>query len=186
MRCRLTPLLGLALWVLSPGPCLAESGPPAWPVRANISMPLGSTWGREKLEGFTWGFRPALLVYPTQTSRGIGAGPYAEYLIDARTHTMWSYGMLSTAPVLSFDALDLRVGGFVGVRGSGEGDDHARRLAVGALTELVLPAYLYDFRVGVRLDGTFDDRGVSATSLLVELDLIAVLGALAYASAGAR
>lgn len=186
MRARLTALLGVVAWVLTQSPCRGEEGPPAWPVRANVSMPLGSTWGREKLEGFTWGFRPALLAYPTSNGRGVGAGAYAEYLIDARTHTMWSYGAIASAPVVSFDALDLRVGGFVGVRGSGEGDDEARRLALGALTELVLPAYLYDFRVGLRLDGTFDDRGMSATSLLLELDVIAVLGLLAYASAGAR
>lgn len=172
--------------VLAPGLARAESGPPAWPVRANVSMPLGSTWGREKLHGFTWGFRPALLVYPTDRGRGFGFGAYAEYLIDARTHTMWSYGAIASAPVVSFDMFDFRVGGFVGPRGSGEGNDDARRLAVGTLAELVVPAYVYDFRVGLRLDGTFDDRGMSATSLLFELDLVAVAGLFAYASAGAR
>jgi hypothetical protein len=93
---------------------------------------------------------------------------------------------MATVPVVSFDIFDVRVGGFVGPRGSGDGNDHARRLATGALAELVVPAYLYDFRVGIRLDGTFDDRGMSATSLLFELDLVAVAGLFAYASSGMR
>ena len=177
---------GLLALVLAPGLAHAEAGPPAWPVRANVSMPLGSTWGREKLHAFTWGFRPALLVYPTSTGHGFGFGAYAEYLIDARTHTMWSYGAMATVPVVSFDIFDVRVGGFAGPRGSGDGNDHVRRLVLGALSELVVPAYLYDFRVGIRLDGTFDDRGMSATALLFELDLVAVAGLFAYASSGMR
>lgn len=174
--------LAAGLW-LAPRPALAEDAPPAWPVRANLSMPFGSTLGREKLHGFTWGFRGALLAYPTSNGRGVGFGGHADALIDAQTHSMWSLGAVSTVPVARFELVDFRLGGLVAMRQSGEGNDDARRLAVGVFSELDLPAYLYDFRVGIRVDGTFDDRGMSATSLLLEVDLIALFGLFAYAGA---
>lgn len=162
----------------------AERAPPAWPVRANVSMPFGSTFGREQLHGFTWGFRPALIAYPTDSGHGPGLGVFAEYLIDANTHAMWSLGGIGSVPLARFDIFDLRIGGMVGARGSGEGNDDERRLVLGAVTELVVPAYLYDFRVGVRLDGTFDDRGVSATTLVLEVDMVALIGLAAYGASG--
>lgn len=149
-------------------------------------MPLGSTWGREKLNGFTWGFRGALLAYPTPGSRGVGVGGFADALIDGRTHSMYTLGLVSTVPILRLDFIDWRVGAFAGTRSSDEGGDDERRLAAGVLTELALPAYLYDFRLGLRLDGTFDGGGNSARSLLFEVDIAVLLGALGYAASGAR
>lgn len=167
-------------------PAAAEQAPPAWPVRLNVSMPFGNTFGREEMHGFTWGFRPALIAYPSHAGHGPGLGFFGEYLIDAKTHAMWSLGGLGSVPVASFDIFDLRIGGLVAQRGSAEGNDDARRLLLGALTELTVPAYLYDFRVGLRFDGTFDDEGVSATSLLLEVDVVAVLGLVMYGASGAR
>jgi hypothetical protein len=157
---------------------------PAWPVRINASMPLGDTWGREQMHGFTWGFRGSLLVYPTDSGRGVGAGGYGEMLLDAQTHGMSSLGATLTAPVLSWDILDVRLGGAVGARWSDADDE--RRLATALISELVIPAYVYDFRLGVRLDGTFDGSGMSATSLLFEVDVIAVLGAIAAAAGSSK
>lgn len=142
-------------------------------------MPLGSTWGREKLEGFTWGFRPALLAYPTSNGRGVGAGAYAEYLIDARTHTMWSYGAIASAPVVKSHDRPARRR----LRRRARQRRGRRRSATpgawGADRAGVTRVFRNDFRVGLRLDGTFDDRGMSATSLLLELDVIPGAGALA-------
>lgn len=179
-----TLALLLAAAALAPRPAEAHEQPPAWPVRANVSMPFGTTLGREKMDGFTWGFRPALLAYPTSSGRGFGLGAFGEYLIDADTHAMWSLGGIATVPVLSFDIFQLRVGALAGARGSAEGNDGARRLLVGGLTELAVPAYLYDFRVGFRVDGTFGDGGARAASLLVEIDVVALLGLVLYGAAG--
>jgi len=173
-------ILALSVLTCAAGAARAEPPPPAWPVRLNLSMPFGTTFGRETLHGFTWGFRPALLAYPTASGHGFGFGGFADFLIDAETHQMWSLGGLATAPVLSFDIFDLRAGGLVGARGSAEANDAKRRLVVGALAELVVPAYLYDFRVGLRVDSSFDERGSSARTLLLELDVVAVLGLVMY------
>ncbi len=168
--------------------CLAraEEAPPAWPVRLNVSMPFGSTFGRDTLHGFTWGFKPTLVAYPTHGGHGPGLGVFGEYLIDAETRAMWSLGGIGSARLASFDIFDFRLGGLVAERGSAEGNDDARRLLLGAIAELTVPAYLYDFRVGLRFDGTFDDEGVSATSLLLEVDVVAVLGLVMYGASGAR
>lgn len=174
----------LCFW-LWPSAARAD-GLPAWPVRLNVSMPLGSTWGREKLNGLTWGFRGALLSYPAPGGRGLGVGGWADALLDGRTHSMYTLGLLSTVPLAHLDLVDFRAGAFVGTRSSGEGGDDEKRLAAGALLELALPAYLYDLRLGVRLDGTFDNQGSSARSLLFELDVAVLLGAIGYAAGGAR
>jgi hypothetical protein len=157
--------------------------PPAWPVRFNVSMPLGDTWGRENVHGFTWGFRGALLVYPTADGRGVGAGGYADALIDGRTRSMYSVGAIMTAPVVSWEIADLRLGGAVGERFVGDAQVE-RRLATALLAELVIPAYVYDFRLGVRADGTFDSQGMSARSLLVEVDIAVLLAAIGWAASG--
>jgi hypothetical protein len=159
---------------------------PAWPVRVNVSMPLGSTWGRERLHGFTWGFRSALLAYPTASGRGPGLGAMGDLLIDAKTHQMWSLGGVATFPVVKLGPIDFRVGGIAGTRGSLEPGDDGRRLLLGTVGELAGPAYLYDFRLAARLDATIDDAGVSATSLLFEVDVVAVLGLVIAGASGVR
>lgn len=179
---RLALAFSLAALACPAGARAEERFPPAWPARLNVSMPFGVTFGREKLDGFTWGFRPALLAYPTSTARSVGAGVFGEYLIDADTHAMWSLGALSTVPLVRIDFMDFRVGGLAAVRGSAEAGDGRRRFLAAMTAELAAPAYLYDFRVGLRADGTFDDRGLSASSLLLEVDIVALVGLVAYGS----
>ncbi len=157
-----------------------------WPVRLNVSMPLGYTFGSEKLHGFTWGFRGIAHAYPT--GRGIALGGYAEMLIDTQTHSMSSFGGSVSVPVRGYELdeswdMDWRVGGYGGVRYSSEGNDPDARLATGMFTELAIPAYLYEFRIGVRIDGTFHD-GLSSTSILLDLDLIGLIGLVAWGAGG--
>ncbi|MBK7582933.1 MAG: hypothetical protein IPI67_22395 [Myxococcales bacterium] len=164
----------------------ADKAPPAWPVRANVSMPFGSTGGREQLQGFTWGFRGSVSVYPTDSGRGVGVGVYIDTLIDAQTHSLSSWGGAFAVPFASADWIDFRVGAYAGSRGSSEGGDNQRRLAAGVFTDVVLPAYLYDLRGGLRLDSSFDGRGMSSRSLLFEVDIAALLGLFALAGSGVR
>jgi len=177
--------LALLALLFLPTEALADSKPPAWPVRANVSLPLGASWGRERVHGFTWGFRGTLAAYPFDDGRGAGGGVFADDLIDANTHSFGTYGLLATVPFASFDWFDVRAGAYGGLRRSGEGGDDARRLGTGLTAELALPAYLYDFRVGLRFDATFDGRGMSSRSFLVEVDVVALLGLFGLA-AGAR
>lgn len=173
--------LGAALWLL--GPRARAEDLPAWPVRFNVSLPLGKTYGRESMHGFTWGFRGSLLAYPTASGRGLGVGLYAEALDDAQSHSSSAVGAVCTAPLWSWEWLDWRLGGAVGSR-SFEQDDE-RRISTALITEWVLPAYVYDFRLGLRADATTDSNGVSATSLLVEVDVAVLLAGIGVA-AGAR
>ena len=64
--------LALLALLFLPTEALADSKPPAWPVRANVSLPLGASWGRERVHGFTWGFRGTLAAYPFDDGRGAG------------------------------------------------------------------------------------------------------------------
>ncbi len=144
-------------------------------------MPLGHTGGSEKLHGFTWGFRGSVNAYPVGR---LALGGYAEMLLDAETHNMSSFGGSIAHPVRTWTLgprsfLDWRVGAYGGVRYSGEGNDPDARFATGVFTDLALPAYLYEVRVGLRIDGTFYD-GLTATMILVDLDIAVLLAAFAY------
>jgi hypothetical protein len=151
-------------------------------VRLNVSLPLGYTFGRDQLHGFTWGFRASGDLYPTSSRRGVGFGPYGEVLLDARTHSLWTLGGTVTAPVLRTDWVDVRTGAFVGRSSKGTRSGGDTGLAVGALAYVALPAYLYDFRVGVRIQGVLSEGSLSSTSLLVDVDLIGLLGVIGWAA----
>lgn len=175
------PLVTLVTGVGVRAACADEE----WPVRLNVSMPIGYTFGSERLHGFTWGFRGSANVFPA--GRELAVGGYAEMLLDTRTHSLSSYGASMSYPVKSYKlesnwAMDWRLGGYGGVRYSGEGTDHDTRLATGVFTELAVPAYLYEFRIGLHIDGTFSG-GLSATTIVLDLDL-ALLVALAARGAG--
>lgn len=176
MSLRLVALLLLPL--LAPGAARAEGV--AWPVRLNLTLPLGYTWGTERLHGFTWGLRGTAHVYPT--ARGTALGGYAEMLLDAKAHSSPSFGASASFPlrVGIEDALDWRMGGYTGVRWASESAGRAARLATGVFNSLEMPAYLYDFRVGLRLDATLGEP--LTLSLLFELDLAALLALLAAGS----
>lgn len=155
---------------------------PRWPVRINLALPLGYTGGSGPVHGFTWGFATAVNAYPTRD--GIAIGAYAELLIDAQTRNMADVGITGSYPVVRFLesrdlSLDLRVGGYAGVR-----DVNGTSVAAGVFTQLTLPAYLYEFRVGIRLDGTLDDGALRTTSVLFDLDVGALLAA--FAAAGSK
>jgi hypothetical protein len=105
-------------------------------------------------------------------------------LLDAKTHSMSSFGASVAVPVTDFELdpdwyMDGRVGACGGVRYSGEGNDDDARLATAVFTELAVPAYLYEFRVGVRVDGTFHD-GLSSTTVAADLDLVGLVGLIAW------
>lgn len=155
---------------------------PRWPVRLNLALPLGYTGGPGPVHGFTWGFATAVNAYPT--GDGIAIGAYAEILIDAQTRHMADVGITGSYPVLRFLegrdlSLALRVGGYAGVR-----DVNDTSMAAGVFTQLTLPAYLYEFRVGVRLDGTLDGGALRSRSVLFDLDIAALLAA--FAAAGSK
>lgn len=177
--------------VTTPAPATAPPVTPAprrdgftvWPVRVHLALPLGSTWGRERVNGFSWGFRAALQVYPTRGWRGLGVGAFAETLLDAQTHSHETFGALATFPLASWSWGALRAGGTAGVRWVGEGAATRPVAAAGAQLELAVPAYLYDLSLGVRLDTTLDDTGFTAASLLVDVDLAVLLAAVAAAGA---
>lgn len=152
---------------------------PRWPVRINLGLPIGYTGGDGPVHGFTWGFATAINAYPTRD--GIALGAYAEILLDASTRNMADVGITGSYPVLRFlesrdSSLDLRLGGYAGIRDVG-----GSSLAAGAFTQLTLPAYLYEFRVGVRFDATIDGNGMRSTSVLFDLDVGALLAAFAAA-----
>lgn len=161
-------------------PAPRNEGFTAWPVRAHIAMPLGSTLGHDHLQGFSWGFRGVLQAYPTAGFRGIGVGGFAEMLIDAETRSWSSFGAVVTAPVVSWSWGGLRAGGAAGARYRGDADPRGPALSLAATFEFVVPAYLYDLGLGLRADATIDETGVAAVSLLVDVDVavvIAMLGA---------
>lgn len=164
-------------------PAPQRDGFTAWPVRVHLALPLGSTWGRERVNGFSWGFRAALQVYPTREWRGFGVGAFAETLLDAQTHSHETVGALATFPLASWSWGGLRAGGTAGVRWVGEGAATHTVAAAGALLELAVPAYLYDLSLGVRFDTTLDDTGFTAASLLVDVDLAVLVAAVAAAGA---
>ncbi len=157
-----------------------DAGLDSWPVRVHLSMPLGSTFGHDHLQGFSWGFRGALQVYPTRGFRGVGVGGFAEMLLDAETRQYATFGGVVTGPIVSWPWGGLRAGGMAGARYRGDADPRGAALELGAQVELVVPAYLYDLSLGLRVDTMIDETGLVATSLLVDVDLavlVAMVGA---------
>jgi hypothetical protein len=158
----------------------ADTPPAAWPVRINVSLPLGYTWGDDKLRGFTWGFRGSVEAYPTKGGRGVGVGGYGELMMDAQTDTRLGLGALVTAPVVSGDWAALRVGGTAGWSW-GDNGGMSNGLSVGAFSNVAMPVYLYDLRAGLVVRGFFTDKGLSSTSVLFDVDLVGLLGAIGWA-----
>jgi hypothetical protein len=172
-------VLGLAWWLGCPGSARADQ---EWPVRINVSMPFGYTSGDEDLHGFTWGFRGSVNGYPIGR---LAVGGYAEMLLDAETRSMSSFGGSVAYPVKTWPlkpgwSADWRVGVHSGVRYMGQGPTAETRMVAGIFTEFVIPAYLYELRFGVRVDGTFDD-GLTATTMVVDIDIALLLGLLGRA-----
>lgn len=155
----------------------------AWPVRLNLALPVGYTFGSDRFGGFTWGLRGSVDVYPRRDGRGTSVGAYAEVLVDARTETLWTLGGAVTTPTIAGEVAELRAGGMAGWttrpgRGGGPG------LTVGALSYGSIPAYLYDFRLGLRVGVVFDERGLGPTSVLADLDLVGLIGLYGWAQGG--
>lgn len=167
-------------------PRAREPAPPfaSWPVRVHLSMPLGSTFGHDHLQGFTWGFRGTLQVYPTPGFRWVGIGGFAEMLLDAETRQYTTFGGVLSGPVASWSWGDLRAAGTAGARYRGDADPRGAALELGAQIELVLPAYLYDLSLGLRVDTMIDETGLVATSLMVDVDLAVLV--LMLGAAGIR
>ncbi len=155
-----------------------------WPVRIHVAMPLGSTWGRERVNGFSWGFRGELAVYPTRGWRGLGLGGFAEVLLDGETHSHSTLGAQVTYPLFAWPWGGFRAGLYGGVRDVGEGREVRNVAAFGALLNFGVPAYLYDLALGFRYDVTVDGVGVSAQTFVVDVDLAVVIAAFGAAGAG--
>ena len=161
----------------------AHAEQPAWPVRANLSLPLGYTAGTDRLHGFTWGFRLAVNAYPTR--RGLALGAYTEVLIDTLPRTMFSIGAAASTRVHTFgDAVDLRLGAYGGLRWSGERDDDDTRIVTGLQGSFELPFYLYDLRAGARVDATFTRGAWTATTIVFDVDVLALIAVFGRAYGG--
>ena len=166
-------------------PRRAESrGPATLPLRVHLALPLGSTSGDDHLQGFTWGFRGVLQLHPAAGYRGVGVGAFGEVLLDTRTHQYATWGALVSAPIWNWTWVGLRAGASLGWRTRDDGGLRGDAVSLAGFVELMLPAYIYDLGLGVRVDATLDRTGVAAVSLLVDVD-VAVLFA-AFALAGLR
>ncbi|MBP9086333.1 MAG: hypothetical protein KBG15_09440 [Kofleriaceae bacterium] len=164
--------------VALPTTAVAEKPLPAWPVRFNIAMPLGGTWGSDRVHGFSWGFRAHGQGFVTP--RGPAFGAYAEMLLDVRTNSAVTTGVSASVPVLRIvDAIDWSVTAYGGLRWID--NDDQRRINLGVGTSLNLPFYFYQTSVGVRVDTTLRDSKFSSVALLVDLDLLALIALYAYA-----
>lgn len=163
--------------VISIAPAIAAADA-SWPVRLNLSTPLGTTWGTERMHGATWGLRAAATVYPT--NHGVAFGASAEMLLDFETHGMSTFATHVTMPLADFGA-QWRVGAYGGVRFASEPGDDEPRFVAGVLTQLAVPAYLYEIGLDVRLDATLRRDELSAGSLLVDVDLLALVAAVGAA-----
>lgn len=180
----LVALLSRVALAQSPPAVPARPSPPTptWPVRFNLSVPLGSTFGSRRFDGFSWGFRGVVQAYPAPQGRGIGVGGFAEILFDADQNSQATFGAVVTRPLAGWSWGDLRAGLNVGARFLGEGSTSRTAVGAGVHLGVTVPAYLYDFSLGVRLDATIDNAGVSAMAVLVDVDLAALLAAFAAAS----
>jgi len=158
--------------------------PPAWPVRLHLALPLGSTFGEDHLQGFTWGFRAVAQTYPAQGHRGFGVGAFAELLLDASTRQYGTWGAVFSGPIWNGSWVGLRAGGTLGWRTRDDAGLRGDAVSLAGFVEVVLPAYLYDLGLGLRVDATLDRTGVAAVSLMVDVDLAVLIAA--FALAGAR
>ncbi len=182
----LAPALGfavaVALFAVAPPASAAESSSPAlasaWPVRVNLALPLGATYGTDDLHGFTWGVRSTLMAYPTASGRGFGVGGYGEMLIDSTTRSSWTLGGTASLPIAQWEWGDLRVAG----HGGYTTNDVRRGISFGIGAAVQLPFYFYDVQLGVRVTNTVSEGGHFGTSLLCDLDLGVLLAA--YGSKG--
>lgn len=157
---------------------------PAWPVRLHLALPLGSTFGEDHLQGFTWGLRAVAQTYPTAGHRGFGVGAFAEILFDATTRQYGTWGAVFSGPIWNGSWVGLRTGATLGWRTRDDGGLRGDAVSLAGFVEVVMPAYLYDLGLGLRVDATLDRTGVAAVSLLVDVDLAVLIAA--FALAGAR
>ncbi len=172
-------LLAAILVVSLPTTAWAEVPQPAWPVRLTIAMPIGSTWGTERVHGFSWGFRSHVQAFIKP--HGPALGGYLEMLLDAKTHGATSAGLSAGLPVLRIvNAIDWNVTAYGGLRWINNEDAHRINLGIG--TSFNFPFYLYQAGLGVRVDTTLRNGSFSAVSLLVDVDLVLVLGLIGYAA----
>ena len=162
----------------------SSRSPPAWPVRLHLALPLGSTFGEDHLQGFTWGFRAVAQAYPTSGHRGFGVGAFAELLFDVSTRQYGTWGAIFSGPIWNGSWVGLRTGATLGWRTRDDAGLRGDAVSLAGFVEVVLPAYLYDLGLGLRVDATLDRTGVAAVSLLVDVDLAVLLAA--FALAGAR
>ncbi len=158
--------------------------PAAWPVRLHLALPLGSTFGEDHLQGFTWGFRAVAQAYPTPGHRGIGVGLFGEFVFDVSTRGYGTWGAVVSGPIWNWSWLGLRAGGTLGWRTRDDGGLRGDAVSLAGFVEVVMPAYLYDLGLGLRVDATLDRTGVAAVGLLVDVDLAVPIAA--FALAGAR
>lgn len=77
--------------------------------------------------------------------------------------------------------MGLRTGATLGWRTRDDGGRLGDAVSLAAFVEVVMPAYLYDLGLGLRVDATLDRTGVAAVSLLVDVDLAVLLAAVALA-----
>lgn len=169
----------------TPPPRRAVSrGPAAWPLRLHFALPLGSTFGEDHLQGFTWGIRGVAQAYPTAGYRGFGVGAFGELLLDATTRQYGTWGAVFSGPIWNWTWVGLRAGATLGWRTRDDAGLRGDAVSLAGFVELVMPAYLYDLGLGLRVDATLDRTGVAAVSLLVDVDLAVLIAA--FALAGAR
>lgn len=185
LRWLLPPLVAAATLLLRPGEARADRGPDAWPVRVNLALPIGDTFGSDRFHGFTWGLRAAVEAYPDEKARGVGFGPFGEVLWDAKTHSRWTLGGGVSTPLVSGDHVAWRIGALAGWTSSGDGTADGRtrsELTLGVGTHVAVPFYLYDFRLGVQLRTSVSSDGFSCTTALFDLDLVGLIGAVGIAN----
>jgi len=153
---------------------VAHADEPRWPIRLNVAMPFGYTAGHEALHGFTWGFRAAATVHPARD--GLAVGGYAEMLLDADTDALDSFGVTAAYPLIRHDdcCFEWRAGLSAAVRTSDSDND--KRGVFGVSTHVAMPFYLYELRVGVRFEATEHRGSLSAESVLIDVDLLAIAG----------
>ena len=68
-----------------------------------------------------------------------------------------------------------------GIRASDHDDD--RRAVIGISSHVALPFYIYELCLGIRFETTVHRGSISAESVLVDVDVIALIAAVAGAGA---
>jgi len=173
-------MLAVALLAVAPSASAGESAPAhldsAWPVRLNLGLPIGSTYGSDELHGFTWGVRTNLMAYPAASGRGVGVGGYGEMLIADVDHASWTLGATASMPVVQWSWGDIRVAGHAGYMTN----DVRRGISFGLGAAMQVPIYFYDLQLGVRATNTVTEDGRFGTSILCDLDLGLLLAAKGF------